>query len=59
MVVAEFMAMLTLQERHSHIPIQESKVAPLPNNIPLKSGTDAFSSIPKKSVAHKDGWAWE
>ena len=56
---AEFLAKLTFQERHSHIPIYESKVAPRPNNIPPKSVTDAFSCMPKKSVAHNDGWTCE
>jgi len=47
-VAAEFVAKITLQHRHSHIQIYESKVAPLPNGIPLKSVTDAFSGMPKK-----------
>jgi len=25
----------------------------------LKAVTDAFSGMPKKSVAHRDGWTWE
>jgi hypothetical protein len=54
-VAAEFLAKLTLHQRHSHIPVYESKVVPRPNNIPLKSVTDAFSGMPKKSAAHKDG----
>ena len=58
-MAAEFLAKLTLQQRHSHIPINESKVAPLTNGIPLKSVTDAFSGMPKNSASHKDGWIWE
>ena len=29
------------------------------NNIPLKAVTYAFSVMPKKSAAHRDGWTWE
>ena len=58
-MAAEFLAKLTLRQRHSHIPIYVSKVAPRANNIPLNSATDAFLGMPKKSAAHKDGWTWE
>ncbi len=57
-VAAEFLAKLTLQQRHSHILVYESKVAPRPNNIPLKSVTDTFSGLPKKSASHREGWTW-
>ena len=54
-VAVEFLAKLTLHQRHSHIPIYESKVLPRPNCIHLKSLTDAFSGMPKKSEAHTNG----
>ena len=56
MVAAEFLAKLTLQRRHSHIPVYDSKVAPRSNRIPLKPVTDAFSGMPEKSAAHRDWW---
>ena len=59
MVAIEFLAKLTLQQRHSYIPIYESNVAPRPNIIPLKSVTDAFLGMPKKSVAHRDRLTWK
>jgi hypothetical protein len=55
-VAAEFLAKLTLQKRHDHIPIYVSKVTPAPSHIPLKSVSDAFSGMPKRSAAHTDGW---
>ncbi len=57
LVAAEFLAKLTLQQKQSHNPVYESKVAPRPNRIPLKSVIDAFSGMPKESVAHRDGMA--
>ena len=58
-IAADFLAKLTLQHQHSHIPIYKSKVAPRPNYTPLKVVTDAFSGMPKKYAARRDGWTWE
>jgi hypothetical protein len=58
-VATEYLANLTLQQRHSHIPVYDFKVAPRPNRIPLKSVTDTFSGMSKKSAAHRNGWTWE
>ena len=55
-VAAEFLAKLTLQQKHSQIPMYESKVELKPNSTPLKSAKDAFSCMPKKSADHRDGW---
>jgi hypothetical protein len=32
---------------------------PAKNTIILTSISDAFSKMPKKSAAHRDGWTWE
>jgi hypothetical protein len=29
------------------------------NCIPVKTVTNAFCGMPKKSAAHRDGWTWE
>jgi hypothetical protein len=58
-IAADFLAKLTLQHRHSNIPIYDSKVAPRPNRIPLKAARDAFSGMPKKFATHRDVWTWE
>ncbi len=58
-VAAKFLAKLNLPARHSHIAPYEAKVKPPRNRIPLKTVTDAFSGMPKKSAAHRDGWTWE
>ncbi len=36
-----------------------ARVKPAGNSIPLKAVTDAFSGMPKKSAAQRDGWTWE
>ncbi len=36
-----------------------AKVKPPRNSIPLKAVRYAFSGMPKKSAAHRDGWTWE
>ncbi len=59
-VAAKFLAKLTLRAKHSHIEAYIPKIKPPRNCIPLKAVTDdAFSGIPKKFVAHRDGWTWE
>ncbi len=58
-VAARFLAKLTLQAKHSYIQPYIAKVKPPRNCTPLKAVTDAFSSMPKKSAAHRDGWTWE
>ena len=58
-IAAKFMANLTLKARHAHIHAHVPKVKPPSNCIPLKGVTDAFSGMPNKSVAHRDGWTWE
>ena len=58
-VAAELLGKLTLQKRHENIPIYVSTVSPAPNHIPLKSVSDAFSGMPKRSASHRDDWTWE
>jgi hypothetical protein len=58
-VAANFLAKLTLQARHSHVPLHPSSLKPAKNSIPLSAISDAFSKMPKKSAAHRDGWTWE
>ncbi len=57
-VAAEFLFKLTLKKKHGHIPLYTAKVKPAKNCIPLKAVTEAFSGMPKKSAAHRDGWTW-
>jgi hypothetical protein len=54
-ITAKFIFKLTMKERHSHIPMHVSKIIPPANCIPFKAVTDAFSGMPKKSAAHRDG----
>ena len=58
-VAASFLAKLTLQARHSHDPLHPSSLKPAKNSIPLCAVAEAFSKIPKKSAAQRDGWTWE
>jgi hypothetical protein len=58
-VAANFLAKLTLHAKHSHAPLHPSSLKPAKNSIPLSAVTEAFSKMPKKSVAHGDGWTWE
>jgi hypothetical protein len=58
-VAATFLAKLTLRARQSNVPLQPSSLKPAKNSIPLFAVSDAFSKMPKKSAAHKDGWTWE
>ena len=58
-VAATFLARLTLRARHSHVPLHPSSLKPVKNIIPLSAISDAFSKMPKKSAAHRDGWTWE
>jgi len=58
-VAAKFVKKLTLQARHNHITPRTSTFKPAKNLIPAKAVSEAFSGIPKKSVAHRDGWTWE
>ncbi len=57
-VASKLLSKLTLKARQAHIPAHVPKVKPLPNRIPLKAITYAFSGIPKRSAAHMDGWTW-
>jgi hypothetical protein len=58
-IAAKFLTKLTLKEKYMHIPEHVSKVKPPANRIPLKAVTHAFSGMPKKSAAHRDGWTLE
>jgi len=58
-VAASFLAKLTLQARHSHVPLHPSSLKPAKNSTPLTSVGEAFSKMPKKSATHRDGWTWE
>ncbi len=58
-VVAKFLAKLTLPTKHSRIPLHTPTVRASKNLIPLKAITKAFSRMPKKLAAHRDGWTWE
>jgi hypothetical protein len=58
-VAASFLAKLTLPARHAHISPHTSGRRPARNVIPLQAVSDAFSRMPKKSAAHRDGWTWE
>ena len=53
------MKKLTLQSRHSHIAPHTSTLKPAKNSIPAKALSEAFSGMPTKSAAHRDGWTWE
>jgi hypothetical protein len=59
LMAAEFLKTLTLQSRHASIAPHTSCLKPAKNLIPLNAVTDAFTRMPKPSVAHKYGWAWE
>jgi hypothetical protein len=58
-VVTSFLSKLTLQARHSHVPLHPSSLKPAKNSIPLIAIAEAFSKMPKKLAAHRDGWTWE
>ena len=58
-IAAEFLSKLTLKKKHDHIPKFVAKVKHVGNTIPLKAVTNAFSGMPKKFAAHRDGWTWE
>ena len=58
-VTASFLSKLTLQERHSHVPLHPSTRKPSKNSIPLTDVAEAFFKMPKKSAAHRDGWTCE
>ena len=55
-VAASFLSKLALQARHSHVPLHPSSLKPTKNSIPLAAVAEAFSKMPKKSAAHRDGW---
>jgi len=44
---------------HSHVPVHPSFLKPAKNSIPPNVVIDAFSKMPKKLAAHRDGWTWE
>ncbi len=54
-IAAKFLKKLTLQARHSHITPHSSTLKPAKNLIPAKAVSEAFSGMPKKSDAHRDG----
>ena len=54
-IAAKFLSKLTLTNMHTHIVTHVPKVNPPTNRIPMKAVTDAFSGMPKKSAAHRDG----
>jgi hypothetical protein len=56
-MTSKFFSKLTPKARHAHIPAHVPKVKTLPNRIPSKVETNAFSWMPKKPAAHKDGWS--
>ena len=58
-IAAKFLSKFTLKKKHGHIPEFAAKVKLTGNCIPVKAVTDAFSGMPKKSAAHRDGWTWE
>ncbi len=58
-IVAKFLSMLNLKERHAHIPAQIPKAKPPTNYIPPKAVTYAFSGMPKMFAARRDGWTCE
>ncbi len=58
-IAAKFLSKSTLKGRHVHILAHVPKVKPPTNRIPLKAATGAFSVMPHKSAAHRDGWTWE
>ena len=59
-IAAKFMSKLTLKKKHDRIPGLMARVKPTRNCIPLKTVTDAFSGMPKKSEAHRGGWtSWD
>jgi hypothetical protein len=58
-VAASFLTKPTLRARHSHAPSHPFSLKPAKNSIPLTAVAEAFSKIPKKSAAHRDGWTWE
>jgi hypothetical protein len=58
-VAADFLAKLTLQAMHIHVPLHPSSLKPAKNSIPLNAVVEAFSKMPKKSAAHRDGWTCE
>ena len=58
-VAPTFLAKLTLQARQTHVPLHPSSPKPAKISIPLTIVAEAFSKMPKKSAAHRDGWTWE
>jgi hypothetical protein len=59
-VAASFLAKLTLlRAMHSDVPLHPSFPRPAKNSIRLTAVAKAFSKMPKKSDAHRDGWTWE
>ena len=58
-IATKILSKLTLKDKHTHIPAYVLKVKPPTSRMPMKVVTDAFSGMPKKSVAHRGGWTWE
>ena len=54
-VAAKFLDKLTLGTKHAHIQAYVPRIKPPRNSISLKAVTNAFSGMPKKSAAHRDG----
>ena len=58
-VAAKVLSRLNRSERHTHIAPHVPTVIPAKNRIPVKAVTEAFTKMPKKSAAHRNGWTWE
>ena len=58
-VAATFLAKLTRSTLHKHVPAPPTTYKTTFVPIPLKTVTDAFTGMPKKSAPHRDGWTWE
>ena len=58
-MAASFLSKLTLQARHSYVPLHPSSIKPAKNSISLTIVAEAFSRMSKKSAAHRDRWSSE
>ncbi len=55
-VAAKVLSRLNRSERHTHITPHVSTVIPAKDRIHVLAVTEAFTRMPKKSAAHRDGW---
>ncbi len=58
-VASKFLAKLILPARHSHIAPHTPTIRLAKNCISVKKVTEAFTRMPKKSAAQRDGWTWK